>query len=148
MKVEVSNSRVVERPVAVVSEFAMNPDNAPEWYANIRSVEWKSDKPLRIGSRLAFVAQFLGRPLSYTYEVVEMTPESRFVMRTAEGPFPMETTYEWRAVGEDRTEMTLSNRGAPSGFSVLVAPLMVGAMNRENRRDLDSIKRILEARPV
>jgi uncharacterized membrane protein len=126
----------------------MNPDNAPEWYANIRSVEWKSDKPLRIGSRLAFVAQFLGRRLSYTYEVVEMTPGKRFVMRTAEGPFPMETTYEWRAVGEDRTEMTLSNRGAPSGFSVLVAPLMVGAMNRENRRDLDSIKRILEARPV
>ena len=48
-----------------------------------------------LGSQFTFTAAFLGRKLTYTYEVVELVPDRRFVMRTAEGPFPMETTYEW-----------------------------------------------------
>ena len=146
MAVDVSNSIVIGKPVEEVAAYAMDPDNAPEWYKNIQSIEWRSKKPLRKGSKLAFVAQFLGRRLAYTYEVVEMAPGERFVMRTAEGPFPMETTYEWRPVGDGKTEMTLRNRGAPSGFSAIVAPLMAVAMNRENRKDLESIRRILESR--
>ena len=62
---------------------------------NIKSVEWRTAPPLAVGSRIAFVATFLGRRLAYTYEVVEHVPGERFVMRTAEGPFPMETTYTW-----------------------------------------------------
>ena len=50
---------------------------------------------LTIGTRLAFVARFLGRTLSYTYEVTDFIPGERLVMATAEGPFPMETTYAW-----------------------------------------------------
>ena len=100
--------------------------------------------PLRVGSRLAFVAQFLGRRLAYTYEVVELVPASRFVMRTAEGPFPMETTYAWEAVGEGATRMTLRNRGEPSGFSKLVAPFMAAMMERANRADLARLKATLE----
>ncbi len=58
------------------------PSNAPQWYANIRSVEWQTAPPVAVGSRMAFVAQFLGRRLAYTYEVVELDG-GRLVMRTA-----------------------------------------------------------------
>jgi hypothetical protein len=116
------------------------------WYANIESVEWKSPRPLRIGSRLAFVANFLGRRLAYTYEVVELAPGERLVMRTADGPFPMETSYAWEVTPEGATRMILRNRGAPAGFSRLVAPFLASAMRRENRKDLLRLKRVLEDR--
>lgn len=92
MNVDVLTECEIERPAAEVAAFTADPDNAPKWYVNIKSVEWKTPKPLTVGARIAFVAQFLGRRLAYTYEVVEHQPGERFVMRTAEGPFPMETT--------------------------------------------------------
>ena len=95
-------------------------------------------------TKLSFVAHFLGRRLAYTYDVIEFVPGRRLVMRTAEGPFPMETTYTWEAVAEERTRMTLRNRGNPSGFSKIAGPLMAGAMRRANQKDLENLKRLLE----
>lgn len=120
MAVDVVTEIVIDRPIDVVSRYAADPSNAPEWYVNIASVEWKTSPPLAIGSKLVFVAGFLGRRLEYTYELVELAPGARLVMRTAEGPFPMETTYEWAPSGPNSTRMTLRNRGQPSGFSKLI----------------------------
>jgi uncharacterized membrane protein len=144
MAVDVVTEAVIDRPCVEVADYAGDPSNAPEWYANIKSVEWKTPPPLGIGSRLAFVAQFLGRRLAYTYEIVELVPGKRLVMRTAEGPFPMETTYTWEPVSEGKTRMTLRNRGEPAGFGKVAAPLMVGAMRRANRKDLERLKSMLE----
>jgi uncharacterized membrane protein len=146
MRVDVTTQIEIARQRAEVAEYAGNPDNAPEWYVNIKSVEWQTPPPLRVGSRLAFVAQFLGRRLAYTYEFVELAPGERLVMRTAEGPFPMETTYTWESLHEGRTRMTLRNRGEPSGFGKLAAPIMATAMRRANRKDLERLKSILERR--
>lgn len=93
MGVGVLTETVIARPVADVAAFAADPDNVPRWYVNIKSVEWKTPPPLTIGSRLAFVAEFLGRRLAYTSEIGELIPNQRLVMRTADGPFPIETTY-------------------------------------------------------
>jgi uncharacterized membrane protein len=142
--VDVLTEVEIARPVDEVAQYAADPSRAPEWYENIRSVEWVTAPPLAVGSRTAFVASFLGRRLAYTYEVVEWEPGRRLVMRTAEGPFPMETTYEWEPRGEDRTLMTLRNRGEPSGFARMGAPMMARAMRRANRADLDRLKHLLE----
>ncbi len=146
MAVDIITETVVDRPLAAVAAYAGNPDNAPEWYVNIRSVEWKTPPPIGVGSRLAFVAHFLGRRLAYTYEIVELVPGERLVMRTAEGPFPMETTYTWAAASDGSTRMTLRNRGEPAGFGMLAAPFMAAAMRRANRKDLARLKAILEGR--
>jgi hypothetical protein len=127
-----------------VAEYVADPANAPVWYENIESAEWKSAPQLTVGARIAFVARFLGRRLAYTYEVGEYVPGERLVMRTADGPFPMETTYTWEEVSGG-TRMTLRNRGEPAGFSRVAAPAMAAAMRRANRKDLDRLKEILEA---
>jgi uncharacterized protein YndB with AHSA1/START domain len=135
----------IARPRHDVAAYASDPDHATTWYENITSVAWETPPPLAVGSRIAFVAQFLGRRLSYTYEVLEHVPGERFVMSTAEGPFPMETTYEWADAADGTTRMTLRNRGEPSGFSRVAAPVMTAAMRRTNRKDLEQLKQILEA---
>jgi uncharacterized membrane protein len=145
MAVDVITETIIDRPRVEVAGYAGNPDNAPKWYVNIKSVEWRTTPPLAVGSRLAFVAHFLGRRLAYTYEIVDLVPGQRLVMHTAEGPFPMETTYTWDAAGEKRTRMTLRNRGEPSGFFRIAAPLMAAAMRRANRKDLHRLKELLEA---
>jgi hypothetical protein len=144
MAVDVVSEITIARPRAEVAAYAADPDNATAWYQNIERVEWESPPPLALGSRLAFVAHFLGRRLSYTYEVVDLVAGERFVMRTAQGPFPMETTYEWREAGDGATRMTLRNRGTPAGFAKLSAPMVAAAMRRANRKDLERLKQILE----
>jgi|SRR6476469_3659817 len=145
MPVDVLTDVVISRPRDAVAAYAGDPTNAIGWYANIRSVEWRTSPPLDVGSQLDFVAHFLGRRLAYTYEIVELTPGERLVMRTAQGPFPMETTYEWEPIGDGATRMRLRNRGNPSGFSRLVAPFMASAVRRANRKDLARLKEILES---
>lgn len=142
--VDVTTRIKVERPLAEVAQYAGDPSNAPQWYANIHSVEWETPPPLAVGSRLRFSASFLGRTLRYTYEITEFVVNARLVMSTAEGPFPMETTYSWEAAGPGTTTMTLRNRGQPAGFSRFVAPLMAPAMRRANTKDLRRLKGTLE----
>jgi len=128
MAVDVTTEIVIHRPVADVAAYAGDPTNAPQWYTNIRTVEVKTPPPLAQGSQIAFVATFLGRTLSYTYEVVELVAGERLTMRTAEGPFPMVTTYGWTSLAPDRTRTTLRNTGTPSGLATVAAPLIAASM--------------------
>jgi hypothetical protein len=144
MAVDVTTEITIARAVDLVAAYAGDPSNAPAWYENINSVELKTEPPLKVGSEMAFVAHFLGRELVYTYEIVELVPGERLVMRTSQGPFPMETTYTWTAI-EGSTRMTLRNRGEPTGFSKLGAPVMMSAMRRANRKDLRRLRTLLEA---
>ena len=137
----------IPRPRAEVAAYAADPDNTTSWYANIKAVEWETPRPLAVGSRLAFIAGFLGRRLSYTYEIRELVPGERLVMSTAQGPFPMETTYTWDDAGEGATRMTLRNRGEPAGFARIAAPVMARAMRRAMTADLERLSRIVQARP-
>jgi hypothetical protein len=145
MEVDVVSEIEVARPRAEVAAYACDPDNATRWYRHIKRVEWVTPKPLQVGSKLDFVAHFLGRTIAYTYEVKELTPGDRLVMATSEGPFAMETTYSWSDSAGGGTKMTLRNRGRPSGFGKVAAPMMTSAMRRANAKDLGRLKEILES---
>jgi uncharacterized protein YndB with AHSA1/START domain len=146
MPVDVQTEIEIDLPREEVAAYAADPDNATAWYENIKTVDWKSEPPLAVGSRIAFVAAFLGRRLAYIYEIQTLVPGERLVMSTADGLFPMETTYTWEESRNGGTKMTLRNRGEPSGFSRVAAPVMATAMRRANRNDLKRLKRILESR--
>ena len=134
MTVDVRTQIEIARPRGEVAAFATDPDNATEWYENIKAVTWRSPRPLAVGTRLEFAAQFLGRRLAYTYEVAELVPGDQLVMRTAQGPFPMETIYSWEDAGDGLTRMTLRNRGEPAGFAKLCTPMRIARISRTSRR--------------
>ncbi len=144
MFVDIWTDIVIDRPRALVSSYAADPDNAPSWYVNIKSVEWITPRPLRVGTQLGFVARFLGRRLVYVYEVLTLVPGEELRMKTAQGPFPMETRYTWESTAAGGTHMTLQNVGSPSGFSKMLAPFMSRAMRNANRKDVKRLKQILE----
>jgi hypothetical protein len=144
MPVDVTTQIEIARPVHEVATFAAEPGNAPRWYVNIKEATYETPPPFAVGSKVAFVAQFLGKRIAYTYEIAEYVPDQRLVMRTAQGPFPMETTYTWSATASGGTHMTLRNRGEPRGFSKLFAPVMARMMRRATQKDLRALKALLE----
>ena len=144
MTVDVCTEIDIARQPADVAAYTADPDRAPDWYANIESVTWRTEPRLQVGSVVGFVARFLRRRLEYDYEIVDLVPGERLVMRTAQGPFPMETTYTWSETDDGKTRMTLRNCGDPTGFSKIAAPFMARAMRRANRKDLLALKGILE----
>ena len=143
--VNVLTEIIINKPLDIVADYVANPDNAPEWYVNIHSAEWRTPKPLVIGSQIAFKAKFLGRELAYVYEIVELIPGKKLMMKTAQGPFPMETIYTWEEMDANRTKMTLRNKGNPTGFSKLISPFMATMMRKANMKDLKKIKEVLES---
>src|SRR5262245_15255162 len=144
MAVDVTTELTIDRPSDEVAAYAGDPSNAPHWYRNIKAVQWHTPPPLAVGSKLDFVARFLGRRLAYTYEITEFIAGERLVMRTADGPFPMETTYTWQPLGAGSTRMTLRNRGGPAGLARIADPVMAAAVRRATQKDLANLKRILE----
>jgi polyketide cyclase/dehydrase/lipid transport protein len=144
MPVDVLTEITIDRPRAMVAEFAASPDNALTWYENIHSVHWDSDAGLAVGSEIVFNAWFLVKRLRYTYTVLELIEGERMVMATDQGKFPMETTYEWFDAAAGGTRMTLRNRGEPKGWPGVAAPLMARSMRKANLKDLARLKDVLE----
>lgn len=143
-KVNVLNQIIIQRPIEQVARYAAHPDSAPDWYINIKSVEWRSTGGLELGAKVAFIANFLGKELSYTYEIYDYIPGKHLFMRTVQGSFPMETRYTWVATKNGYTKMTLQNIGKAQGFSGLAKPFINWSMNRANKKDLKKLKLILE----
>jgi uncharacterized membrane protein len=142
--IDVSSQIVVERPRADVAAYTTDPDNAPNWYAGIESVEWQGEHTLRVGTRVRFRAHFLGRHLDYDVEVTDFVPGDHLSLRVVDGPFPMETEYRFESLGDAQTRVTQTHRGMPSGFARLAARVLMYAMHRTPMKDLQQLKVILE----
>ncbi|WNJ20195.1 SRPBCC family protein [Pontibacter sp. G13] len=142
--VDISTEIIIERPIEVVSSYAADPDNAPQWNQHIHAMSWRTPRPMRAGTLLAFEANFLGRELAYVYEVMRFEPAELLVMRTTDGPFPMQTTYQWRRHNRHHTHMLLRNEGDPGVFFRLLSPILSQIMGKASQSDLEKLKQILE----
>jgi hypothetical protein len=110
-------------------------------------VRWSFDVGFELGELIDLGAHGAGDQAAHQLRVrpVEAGSSAKVkVMRTAQGPFPMETTYTWQPVDLDRTRMTCGTRGEPAGFARVTAPVIAAAMGRANQKDLANLKRILE----
>jgi carbon monoxide dehydrogenase subunit G len=144
--VDVSTEIIINLPKEKVTGFALDPANVPNWCTHIKSVEWNNDGPLRAGVKLVFNEQIMRmrRPHKQVYEVVEIIPGQKVIMKSQSNGMRMETTVAWQAINENTTCMTLRNRGIPVAFSRSIAPLLKLAIRNASRRNLKQLKKMLE----
>lgn len=134
----------INKPVDLVSTYTANPDNAPEWCEKIKSTSHLTPLPIEVGSKFELVRYSLRRKVKFIYEVIEFIPNNILILQTKQGPFPMETTYSWEKVSENRTKMILTNTANPKGLGRLFAPFLTNRISKENVKDLKKLRRILE----
>src|SRR5438045_532326 len=51
LTVDIVTEATINRTVDEVAAYAADPSNAPDWYVNIKSVEWETPPPVEKGSR-------------------------------------------------------------------------------------------------
>jgi uncharacterized membrane protein len=142
--VDVSTEIIINLPKEKVAEFASDPANAPSWCTHIKSVEWNNETPLRAGTKLIFNERIMRRRHQQVYELVEVIPGQKMIMKTRSNGMRMETIVAWQAINENTTCMTLRNRGIPLAFSKTIAPFLKMAIKKASRRNLKQLKRMLE----
>jgi uncharacterized membrane protein len=146
--VDVTVEQVIDRPREDVARYAMLPENEPRWIGGIKETRMVGDPPVRVGSEVARVAGFLGRRIDHALKVVEHEPGRMIVMDSVRGPFPMRVTYAFEDAPGGGTRVRNRVEGEATGFYGIAAPLMSAAVRRNLRRDLATLKRIMEARPA
>ena len=145
MAIDVAAEISIERPRAEVAAFVTDPANDQTWIKAFTSVESLTDPPTAVGSRVKRVAGFMGRRIDYVMQVVELVPESKLVMQTLQGPFPMTVHYEFEDDGSGtRVRVRVRNEGGSGVIASLFSPLMGWMVNRQVKKDLALLKSVLE----
>jgi hypothetical protein len=116
--VDVTTAIVINRPPAVVAAVAGDPGHASLWLVHLTAVHWS---------------------------VVQRVPGERLVLRTDDGPFPLELTTTWEAWDDPETTVVrLHTMGSPTGARRLLGGVLAAAMKRANGKDLLELKQLLE----
>lgn len=141
--IDVTVSRIIRAPRDLVADFAGNPDNAPIWQSNVAEVQWRGDRPARVGSRLSIRAWFLGQTHDFSYEITDLAPGHSMTLRALH-PVEVVTTYHW--CDSDRgCRMILSSRGATDAFDSVEPPILTRAVRKAANRDLKNLANLSEA---
>ncbi len=125
-----------------VAAFATDPANDRDWIGGVREAKKLTEGPVGVGTRVARVADFLGRRFRYTLEVIEMERDQKIVMTTS-SPFPMTIVYEFEGAGR-HTLMRIRVSGEPKGFFRLGGLFLPGMVRKNVMKDLDRLKQRLE----
>jgi hypothetical protein len=78
-----------------------------------------------------------------TFEIVELEPNKRIVMKSVSGPFPLKITIPFESLG-NATRITLDAETQARGFLKLANGLIAGMLKKELENDLSTAKHLLE----
>ena len=143
MTLDVTAEATLARPRSEVIAFASDPANDTQWIAGIKEAHAVTEGPIGVGSQVTRVASFLGRKIEYVKEI-DRLDQSVLEMHSVKGPFPMHITYTFDQDGAG-TLARIRIQGDATGFFRLAAPLLAAQVRRSITRDVNNLKRVLEA---
>ena len=146
MATDITATIEIKKWAVEVAAFAAHPDNATKWQVNIKSVDWKSPPPLRVGTRFVFGSSSFGKKTSLPFEVVKFAPGEQLIMRNSGDAFPKEIIYTWRPSEMGGTQMKMIQRGELTGLSRIFSIFSIRALQRSAAESLARLKTVIEAR--
>lgn len=145
MKAEASV--VVHRPIEEVFEFTN--DHVAEWSLTVVSDEVINETPDRVGTTFRCVTQGHGRQMVFEGTVTRWEPPSLSAIHLIGEAFDIEAAYFFEPTS-DGTRVTQKSVISPKGFTKVIFFLFSWAMGKascnEAQKELDNLKRLLEAR--
>jgi uncharacterized protein YndB with AHSA1/START domain len=135
----------IDRPIADVFRVLTTPEDTPKWSSSAVEEALTSPGPVGIGStRRAVVRSFGGRTTTNETVVTEFEPNRKVAMRTTSAPVPFEAAWSFTGMpGGTRVDWTWSFEF--TGALRLLAPAFGSYFRRSLQKDLDRLKRMMEA---
>jgi hypothetical protein len=139
---EMNGTTVIGRPVDVVWAYIMDLSNDASWRTGIDESGWKSGEPVGPG---AGGYTRVGNA-SADWRIVSYSPGESVDWEFVSGPYQGRGGYRLVAV-EGGTEFTLVADVEPTNWLKLLGPLFTWMGRRQNQRDVETLRDILESMP-
>jgi ligand-binding SRPBCC domain-containing protein len=142
----VEESIEINRPLREVFNYVSDVANYPEWMADALEVVKDTAGPPQQGDRFTLAIKSVGRRFETPYERTSYEANRRYTDRAVGGPVP---NQRWDCAFQEVAGGTRLRRAVEaemSGILKLLEPIQKRSAERGLRRDLQTLKDVLEAR--
>lgn len=140
VKFEISTH--INRPVSEVFKYMSDPAKLPEWNTVVEEAT-PSETPVKLGTKIAVKARFLGRKIDSPSVVTEYELNKRYTNKS-EKPFAVTITNTFEAEGGG-TKVVAIFDSEPGGFFKIGEPILAKIAKKQFQTQLDTAKELLEA---
>jgi uncharacterized membrane protein len=136
----------INRPLQEVFNYVSDVGNFPEWTAHTLEVRKDTAGAPQHSDRFTHAIKSVGRRFETPYERTSYEPNRRYTDRAVGGPIPnQQREYTFQEV-PGGTRLTRAVEAEPGGVLKLLEPLQKRSVKRQLRKDLQTLKELLEAR--
>jgi uncharacterized membrane protein len=142
----VEESIEINRPLQEIFNYVSDVGNYPEWMAHVLEVLKDTEGPPQQSDRFIVAIKSVGRRFETPYERISYERNQRYTDRAVGGPVP---NQRWDCTFQEvpgGTRLTRAVEAELSGILKLLEPLQKRAAERQLRKDLKTLKGMLEAR--
>ena len=142
--VHMEDSVQINAPIEAVFAYLTDFRNTSKWHKNMKKVGWKSDGPYGVGSEYDWIETFAGIKMDIGGLITSWDPPFSFTWKPGNSPFPM--TGGWIFVEKGKsTLVTRYSDNQLSGLFKLLNSIMVPMAKSQVRKELQELKRLIEA---
>ena len=141
----VENSVEIDRPLHEVFNYVSDVGNYPEWMAHVLDVRKDTPGPPTQSDRFVVAIKSVGRRFETPYQRTSYAAERSYTDEAVGGPVP---NQRWHSAFYELLGATRFTRGVdvePSGLLKLLGPLQKWAAERQLKKDLQTLKDVVEA---
>ena len=138
-------SIIINRPQQEVWDFLSNPANLAKWGSSTEFAEWTSEGPHGVGSTAREVGKAMGRKVEAISEITVWDPPNEHSRKYISGPLKaVQATMKFEPT-ENGTQFTAYGQGTFGGILKIVEGLVSKLSKKQMNKDLEALKKLLEA---